>query len=195
MLLFSFSEKGITILDLACGSGNFTLAIGAKFPNSTFVGLDYSAKGIELAKDLQNSKGVTNASFVEGNAHHLPQEWAQHFDLVFMNDALHDIPDPNKCLEEVHKVLKDDGFFCLIEVGSHSDPLQNVGNFHAAMLYSIGMFTCTTASLAEPPHVGYGPMWGVEEIEKTLRNKKFELGKDAIVHIKEKACFMCTKVI
>jgi len=125
----------------------------------------------------------------------LPKEWAQHFDIVFMNDALHDLPNPNKCLEEVHKVLKDDGFFCLIEVGSHSDPLQNVGNFHAAMLYSIGMFTCTTASLAEPPHVGYGPMWGVEEIEKTLRNKKFELGKDAIVHIKEKACFMCTKVI
>lgn len=101
-----------------------------------------------MSKDLQNSKHVTNVYFVVGDAHHLPEEHTGHFDLILIFDALHDMPNPGKGTDEVRKVMKD-GNFCLIEIGIHTDPL--------VMLYSIGMFTCLTASLANPPHVGYGP--------------------------------------
>lgn len=182
------------MLDIGCGSGNYIISIAKQFPNSTFIGLDYSDQAIKMAKDLQQSKGVTNVTFVEGDAHNLPQEYTGCFDLVYMCDALHDLPNPGKALDEVYRVMKDDGHYSLIEIGLHSDPKDNVGNLAAAMFYSVGMFTCLSASLTQPPHVGYGPMWGREEIEKILRSHRFKLdGKDAIVFIEEKACFHCTK--
>jgi len=115
--------------------------------------------------------------------------------MVFMSDVLFNLPNPNKGLEEVYRVLKDDGFFYLSEVGFHSDPLQNAGNMHAAMLHVVVMFTSLTTSLAEPPHTGFGPIRDVDEIEKTLRHNQFEMDKDAIVRINNKVCFNCTKVV
>lgn len=114
--------------------------------------------------------------------------------MVFLYDALHDLPNPQRGLEELYRVLKDDGCMSLIEVGFHSDPIDNAGNFAASMFYTMGMFICLTSSLTAPPHIGYGAMWGVEEIEKTVRSKNFKIsGEDCVVRVGHKVCFHCTK--
>lgn len=180
------------VLDIGCGPGNLTNVMAQKFPKCQFIGADYSSKAIEMAKEIKKDKCVTNVEFVEADAHNLPEEWKGTFDMVFLCDTLHDIPDPHKCLEESYKVLKDDGALSVVEVGFHSDPLDNVGAAGAAMFHTMGMFFCLTSSLADPPHIGYGAMWGIEEIQKAVESRGFKF-KGPIVHLGPKALFHCTK--
>ena len=113
--------------------------------------------------------------------------------MVFLCDALHDLPNPHKGLDEMYKVLKDDGILSVMEIGFHSDPLQNAGSLPAAMFYTMGMFICLSSSLCAPPHVGYGAMWGMEEIEKTLESQKFKVSMKE--RLPPKVCYLCTKII
>lgn len=182
------------MLDLGCGSGNYTNALAEIFPNSTFIGLDYSSKAVELANETKKEKNLKNITFVEGDGHNLPAEWTGYFDMVFVYDTLHDMPDPFKCLEQIHRVIKDDGCFSLVDMGFHSDPIDNVGDPKAAIYYTLSMYVCLTSSLTGEPHIGYGAMWGVEEIEKALKSKKFKIeGKGSLSLIGTKAFFYCTK--
>lgn len=73
-----------------------------------------------MAKELQHSSDVTNAEVVVGDSYHLPEKYTRYFDLVTMFDALHDLPDADKALEETYKVLADDGILSLSEAGLHT---------------------------------------------------------------------------
>jgi len=164
------------------------------YPNSTFTGLDYSERGIDLANLTKTEKGLTNVNFVMGDGQNLPEEWKTQFDMVFVYDVIHDVPNPFKCLEQIYKVLKDEGCFCLVDVGFHSDPLDNAGDIRASMYYTLSTFICLTSSMTEEPHVGYGAMWGVEELEKALKSTNFKIeGTGAISLIGTKVFFYCTK--
>lgn len=169
LLLFIFSTgSGIKVLELAAGTGNYSIALASKYPKSTFTGLDYSEHAVKLARELQKENKVENASFVHGDGHNLPETWTASFDLVFVS-MLHDLSDPPKCIEEVLRIMKPNGCFSVFENGYHSDPVDNANDISASMCYVLSMYYCLTSSLADPPHVGYGSMWGIEEIEKTLK--------------------------
>ena len=114
---------------------------------------------------------------MKGDAENLQASCDRQFDLVFMHDVLHDLPRPHKAIEEIYKVLKDDGSFTLIDGSFHSNPLDNVGDKEAAMYYSAGMFVCLPASMESEPHIGYGACWGMEEMEKALKEAKFDISR------------------
>ena len=135
-----------------------------------------------------------NVSFVSGDAHNMPQAWKGQFDLVFVYDVLHDLPNPHKALEEIYKVLKDDGGLSLVEIGVHSNPVDNVGDMSAAMYYSLGMMVCLPSSLSQESREGYGACWGKEEIEKAIGEANFKLqGKSSLVVVGSKVFYYCTK--
>lgn len=188
------TESGIAVLDLGCGAGNYTNCIAEKYPNSKFTGLEYSPRGVELAQQTQKQKGLTNVNFVQGDAQDLPKEWTGQFDMIFIYDVLHDLPDPHKCIGEVRKVMKDGGCLSLVEMGFHGDSRKNAGDMNAALYYTASIFVCLASSLTEPPHVGYGACWGMENIEKALEKEKFNISeKAAISLIGKKAFYFCTK--
>lgn len=188
------SESGIKVLDVGCGSGNYTNVLAQRFPNSMFTGLDYSQVAIQKANRIKGEKGLTNITFTTGDAHSLPDDWTESFDFVFVYDVLHDLPDPHKALGQIYKVLKNDGCFSLIEIGFHSNPVDNAGDKSAAMYYSASSFICLQSSMSVPPHIGYGACWGRENIEKALTDAGFQVGgTSSIIVIGTKAFFLCTK--
>ena len=124
----------------------------------------------------------------------MPQAWKGQFDLVFVYDVLHDLPNPHRALEEIYKVLKDDGGLSLVETGFHSNPVDNVGDMSAAMYYSLSMMVCLPSSLSEESREGYGACWGKEEIEKAIGEANFKLqGKSSLVVVGSKVFYYCTK--
>jgi hypothetical protein len=59
-------ESGTRVADVACGSGNGTLVMARRFPNSTFVGYDADADAIAIA--CSRAGGLSNVSFEMADA-------------------------------------------------------------------------------------------------------------------------------
>lgn len=187
-------ESGIKVLDLGCGPGRYTNTLAQRFPNSTFTGMDISSHAIELACAVKERKGLKNVTFIEANLLNLQDDWTGAFDMVFVYDVLHDLPDPFKALSHIYRVLKDDGCLSLVDFGYHSNPVDNAGDTGAAMYYSCSQFICLPSSMNEEPHIGYGANWGMEEIEKAVKGANFKVQEQSsIVVLGQKVFFLCTK--
>ncbi len=101
--------EGKTILDVGTGPGYWNRRLGKM--NLTYYGIDISSKSVEMAKKSQAIFGL-HGSLQEGNAEELPFEDG-FFDHVLSEGVLHHTPETQKCIDEVHRVLKDGGTACV----------------------------------------------------------------------------------
>lgn len=97
--------KDKSVLELATGTGMIAGNIikGAKLIEAT----DFSTEMIEKAKRNYKSSKL---HFSVQDARALPYA-DQSFDVVIMANALHIMPQPEKALSEIRRVLKDSGTF------------------------------------------------------------------------------------
>ncbi len=93
-------KPGEHILDLGCGDGALTLKLSEI--GAHVVGVDASANFVETAK----GQGV-DARLMNGEA----LEFAQEFDAVFSNAALHWMTNPSAVVDGVSRALKPGGRF------------------------------------------------------------------------------------
>lgn len=102
------------LLDVCCGTGDFTKLISKFFPRVKVIGLDFSEKMLKLAKE-KNPKGVfmqgdcTNLSFNDGE-----------FDYVTVGFGLRNIQDRQKAISEIYRVLTENGKFMHLDFGEHN---------------------------------------------------------------------------
>jgi ubiquinone/menaquinone biosynthesis C-methylase UbiE len=113
-----------TVLDLACGTGTISRLMLEENPRLTIFGLDLSRESLLLGRSDYLDEGFTSAGLsleregpgparvvlVEGSADVLPfrEEWA---DLVFMGHSIHNLPDLDKLLGEIVRVMKKGATF------------------------------------------------------------------------------------
>lgn len=104
------SKAGLKILDIGCGTGNYTHLL-QKMTQEKHVqvcGLDPSEE--MLAKARQKNAQI---EFRQGNARQIP--WDQDsFDFVFMTDVIHHVPDIQQMFAEIHRVLQPGGSACIV---------------------------------------------------------------------------------
>ncbi|MCM1133892.1 MAG: class I SAM-dependent methyltransferase [Ruminococcus flavefaciens] len=95
--------KGKKVLELATGTGLIAENISdfAKSVEAT----DYSEKMIAQAR---KNVYANNIHFAVANACNLPYH-SESFDVVIISNALHIMPEPEKALAEIRRVLKKDG--------------------------------------------------------------------------------------
>lgn len=91
------------VLELATGTGLIAgnIADFAKSVEAT----DFSEKMIAQAR---KNVHANNVRFVVADACKLPYS-SESFDVVIISNALHIMPEPEKALAEIHRVLKKDG--------------------------------------------------------------------------------------
>ena len=97
------------ILDLCCGTGDFTQIISKYYPRTRVIGLDISEGMLKLAK-AKNPAGV----FMKGDCVNLPFENSE-FDYVTMGFGLRNIEDRKKALSEIYRVLDNGGKFLQLD--------------------------------------------------------------------------------
>lgn len=102
------------VLDLCCGTGDFTKIISIYFPRVKVIGLDFSEKMLKIAKS-KNPKGV----FMQGDCTHLPFEYGE-FDYITMGFGLRNISDRQKAISECYRVLDKGGKFLHLDFGEHN---------------------------------------------------------------------------
>lgn len=97
----------LRILDVGCGGGHISGAIGEAFPSARISAMDCSISAIECAKELYPS-----VDFAVADAYRLPYA-ASYFDCVVSNNMWEHVPDPMRVLQGIAKVLREGGALVL----------------------------------------------------------------------------------
>jgi ubiquinone/menaquinone biosynthesis C-methylase UbiE len=100
------------ILDCGCGPGSITIGLAQWAPDGETVGVDLGAEQLDGARTLARNLGVNNLTFREGDIFDLPFG-DDSFDVVFSQTVLCHIPDPEKALAEIKRVLRPGGLVAL----------------------------------------------------------------------------------
>ena len=102
-----------TALDVAAGTGELTFALSRAGVKSA-VGLDFTPAMVEAARAKAERRGDERVSFVVGDALALPFA-DESFDAVYMVGVIGEIPEPEKAIEEMHRILKPGGLLAFTE--------------------------------------------------------------------------------
>ena len=157
-------ESGINVLDVGCGGGRALNLMARKFPNSRFLGYDFSEEAIARARAEAQKYGTKNVRFEVKDVTALEEKAS--YDLITTFDAVHDQADPAAVLKGIADALKDDGVYLMQDIAGSS----HVHNYHdhpiSPYLYTISTMHCMTVSLSQGGE-GLGTMWG-EELAKEM---------------------------
>ena len=119
--LETLNAEGVkNILDLGCGRGR-VFHLFDKFKNAELTGLDISVKDLKKAKD--------KCLAVSGTGERLP--FADNtFDLIVEFHTLHHIRDYTKVIADVHRCLKKDGHFLMVEAVNDNPVFRRIRDMH-----------------------------------------------------------------
>ncbi len=111
------------VLEIGPGPGYVGLEWLKKNNNATIVGLEISPEMLEVAnKNAQLYSLENRVEYIIGNALNMPFPDVV-FDGVFSNSSLHEWSSPLKVLNEISRVLKRKGNFCIIDLRRDLDRL------------------------------------------------------------------------
>ncbi|GBD27509.1 Ubiquinone biosynthesis O-methyltransferase [bacterium HR30] len=168
-------RSGIDVIDLGTGQGHAVNVMARAFPNSRFVGVDFSPEGIEAARGEAASWKLSNARFeVADVAAALPGK----FDLVTAFDVIHDLAKPKVVLANIRRALRPEGVFLMMDMAASSHLEENFDHPMGPLLYGASVMHCMTVSLAQGGE-GLGTMWGEHVAQKYLKEAGFS---DVQVH-------------
>lgn len=104
MIAAAAVRRGEDVLDVGCGTGVLTREL------TRHVGDDGSVTGFDLSESMLGvaRERCPDATFKQGNVTDLPFD-DQSFDAVIGSFMLMFVPDPEKALREMRRVLKTDG--------------------------------------------------------------------------------------
>ena len=153
---------GAKVADIGCGLGASTRLMADAYPKSRFVGFDYDAESIELARG--KSQHTKNASFEVASAAAYP---GNGYDLVAMFDSLHDMGDPIGAAKHVKQSLAPDGTWLIVEPIAGDRVEQNLNPVGRAY-YAFSNFLCTPNSLSQDVGLALGAQAGEARIRDVV---------------------------
>jgi ubiquinone/menaquinone biosynthesis C-methylase UbiE len=107
-------RKKYRFLDIGCERGFDVFSLLKHFSdyNIEFVGIDISSEKIVVANKKMKEKGISNCTFLQGNAEELnfPSE---SFDFILCSEVIEHLYKPEKALKDMYKILKKDGYLIL----------------------------------------------------------------------------------
>ena len=107
-----------TVLEIGCGPGYFSRAIAAAVPEGSLVLFDLQLAMLDLAR--QRLPALANIHFTQGDASSLPFPDSS-FDAALLVLVLGEVPDQDRCIAEVARVLTKGGSVTFAESRRDSD--------------------------------------------------------------------------
>jgi SAM-dependent methyltransferase len=163
-------RSGIDVADIGCGRGHAINLMAQAFPNSRFVGYDFSEEGVCAGREEAQRLGLANARFEARDVTDLGAP--DQFDLVTAFDAIHDQAQPAQVLAGIAAALRPGGAFLMVDIGASSRVHENMEFPLAPLMYTISCMHCMTVSLALDG-AGLGAMWGEQKAQEMLAEAGF----------------------
>lgn len=108
-------KEGKKALDVCTGTGDWALSLASKVGDrGEVIGLDFSENMLQVAEQKLIDEQHDHVSFVHGDAMDLPYE-DQSFDYVTIGFGLRNVPDYERVLQEMYRVLKPGGIAVCLE--------------------------------------------------------------------------------
>ncbi len=159
-------ERGAQVADVGCGTGYSTFVMAKAFPNSTFVGYDFHEASIEHATAFAHqSDSAGNTRFEVAKAKDFP---AKDLDLVTCFDVLHDLGDPVGAAAHIHRSLKRDGTWMLMEPLAGDATEDNLGPV-GRVAYAFSTMACVPVSLSQEVGMALGAQAGQAKLTEVIK--------------------------
>jgi SAM-dependent methyltransferase len=163
-------ERGASVADVGCGHGASTILMAEAFPRSAFMGSDYHAGSIEVARRNAREAGVHDRARFEvaSAAAYCGGDYA----LVTMFDCLHDMGDPVGAARHVLGTLAPDGVWMIVEPAA-GDRVEENFNPVGRAYYGFSTLLCTPSSLSQDVGLALGAQAGAARIEEVVTQAGF----------------------
>ncbi len=104
----------------------------------------------------------------------MPADWSNKFGVVIAIQNIRDSPRPDVIAQEVHRILKPDGLFTMIESNMRSRIADNKEKPTALFVYTTSLFGSLPQSLSEDNGLGLGAAFGRESFKPFLEKAGFK---------------------
>ncbi len=123
-------SQGQTVLDYGCGSGTFTI------PSAKIVGeegkvyaFEVRPSALERVKEEAKNEGLGNIETILSDTSMLTTGLQdESVDAILVYDVMHDIDDRQGLLEELHRILRRDGFLSIFPMHMGTDKMLKTMN-------------------------------------------------------------------
>ena len=108
-------EPGMTVVDMGCGNGYYTLELAELVgEKGKVLGVDIQREMLQFLQERMEKAEITNVVPIHGSLidPHLP---VGEVDLILCVDVYHEFSHPEFMLSAMRKSLKDDGLLVLLE--------------------------------------------------------------------------------
>lgn len=103
--------SGKKMLEVGCGNGDFSNYLSIE-RNADILGLDFSKESIAIANEKKKKFNASGSDFMVGDAQNinLPDN---SYDIIVSCECLEHIPEPQKMVSEIYRLLKPGGLVVL----------------------------------------------------------------------------------
>lgn len=171
---FAHLKPGDSVLDLGSGAGNdcfVARAIAGESGNVT--GIDFTESMIEKARINNKKLGYQNVEFVQGDIEQMPLP-DNTYDVVISNCVLNLVPNKEKAFEEIYRVLKPGGHFCVSDVvisGNLPDKIKEDAEMYAG---------CVSGAILKEEYLDIIVQQGFSNIE-VKKEKEIEIPNNILL--------------
>jgi demethylmenaquinone methyltransferase/2-methoxy-6-polyprenyl-1,4-benzoquinol methylase len=123
------SPESPKILDLATGTADVALLLADGIPGSTVIGVDPSNSMLNIGRvKVRDRKLEERIELRQGDAQDLMDSLEESsFDAATMSFGIRNVPNREKALCEIHRVLSPNSVFCILEFSEPDDDAGIMG--------------------------------------------------------------------
>ena len=161
---FAHINKGDTVIDLGSGAGNDCfVARHEAGETGKVIGIDFTEAMINKARKNAEKMGYNNVEFRFGDIDDMPVS-DNVADVIVSNCVLNLVPDKEKVIKEIYRVLKPGGHFSISDI-------VLVGDLPEALKKDAEMYAgCVAGAIQKSEYLGYIEALGFTNI--TLQEEK-----------------------
>lgn len=163
---FANIQKGDVVIDLGSGAGNDCfVARHETGPEGKVIGIDFTPAMIKKARENAEKLGYHNVEFREGDIDQMPVN-DNVADVVVSNCVLNLVPNKEKVIREIYRVLKPGGHFSISDI-------VLIGDLPEALRHDAEMYAgCVAGAIQKAEYLSYIEKAGFQSIqiqkEKTI---------------------------
>ena len=161
---FAHINKVESVIDLGSGAGNDCfIARHEAGETGKIIGIDFTEAMINKARKNADKMGYNNVEFRYGDIDDMPVS-DQVADVIVSNCVLNLVPDKEKVIKEIYRVLKPGGHFSISDI-------VLVGDLPEALRKDAEMYAgCVAGAIQKSEYMGYIEALGFTNI--TLQKEK-----------------------